>query len=307
MHPILRSQSVYLRQVILLILFALPASGFAQAIELLPLPLISGIPASPNVGTIIAVDFHPKGGYVLIESTNQRLLHFDNKGVFVDEAGGFGFGEGSFRGATDITQAGFEIWISDPLAGQIIRYDLWLAPLEPWTGTLERGVEAQFLRPVSVARAASGDVVVIEQDRAELLLLDPEGRLVERVGSFGEMNRRLVDPVRVEISPSGIIAIADPGQQAVFLFDRFGNPRGYRPWNDAGYGPTSIAWLGELMFVAGPERLRLLNPRGQIIHEWDSALFGGPIHDLACDDETLLIAVGSTVLRFRVDQNPVEE
>jgi hypothetical protein len=290
-----------------MILLTVFSYASATPLELHPMPALTNIPSTPPLGEIIAVDFHPEGGFVLLESGNQRLLQFDRDGRFVGEAGGFGFREGSLRGASDITRAGFEIWVADPLAGKIVRFDNRLAPLEPWTGALERGVEAPFTRPVSAARAVSGDAVVIEHDRSEAWLLDPDGRLVERIGSYGEMERSFSDPKRVEISQSGTIAVADPGQQAVFLFDRFGTPRGYRPWKNAGPGPTTVAWLNDRMFAAGPDRLRLLNPRGQTVQEWDGDLFGGPIHDLACDGNHLLIAVGNTVQRFRLSSSEEEE
>ncbi len=289
------------------LLLILASASYAQPVSLHPLPAITGLPDQPALGPIVAVNFHPDDGFVMLESDNQRLLHFNRAGRFVGEAGGFGFGDGALRGATDLTCAGFEIWVCDPLAGRIVRYDTRLAPLEPWTEALERGTQAPFTRPVSVARAESGDAVLIEQDRSEAWLLDPEGRLLERIGQFGEMEHSFSDPVRVEISNDGAVAVADPGQQTVFLFDRFGTPRGYRPWNDARPGPVTIAWYHDHLFVAGTDVLRLLNPRGQIVQEWEADLFGGAIHDLTCDGQQLLIAVGNTALRFRISQDSDSE
>ncbi len=274
------------------------------SIDLALLPDLTGIPAAPKLGQIIAVDFHPESGFLALENGNQRLLRFDRRGVFIGEAGGFGFGDGSLRGATDITRAGFEIWACDPLAARIVRYDTRLAPLEPWNSVVEQGQDVPFSRPVSIARAASGDAVLIEQDRAEAWLIDASGRLVERIGSFGEMDESFGDPRRVAVAPDGKLAVADPAQQTVFLFDRFGTPRGRRPWTGGTPGPTTVTWLNDSLFVAGPDLLCLLDPRGQTIRKWTATDLGnGAIHDLACDGDRLIVAQGTTVRRFTVERN----
>ncbi|MBS1261271.1 MAG: hypothetical protein MAG453_00592 [Calditrichaeota bacterium] len=285
----------------------LPGALAAQMIELDPLPELRGTPPSPEVGRVIAVDFHPEGGVVLLENANLRLLQYDRAGRFVTEAGGFGFEQGGLRGAKDITAAGFEIWIADPFAGFIARYDAWLAPLDPWTGARQRGSEVPFERPVSVARAGSGDVVVLESDRAEALLIDPQGRLVERIGAFGELPEGFIEPRRVEISRSGTIAVADPGRGAVHLFDRFGSPRGHRPWTGGGEGPTSIAWMGDSLWVGGAGRVVLLDERGRTVLSLARDSAGGPVRDLACDGSRLAVAAGSTVRRFRIVRLPGQE
>ncbi|MCB2213128.1 hypothetical protein KQI52_13525 [bacterium] len=281
------------------------ASGHGHTLfDLTPLPELSGIPAKPKLGQIIAVDFHPESGFLALENGNQRLLRFDRRGVFIGEAGGFGFGDGSLRGATDITRAGFEIWVCDPLAARIVRYDTRLAPLEPWTSVVEQAQDVSFSRPVSIARAASGDAVLIEQDRAEAWLIDAGGRLVERIGAFGEMDESFGDPHRVAVAPDGKLAVADPAQRTVFLFDRFGTPRGRRPWTGDTPGPMTVTWLNDSLFVAGPELLRLLDPRGQTVREWTALDLGeGAIHDLACDGDRLLVAQGTSVRRFTFERN----
>lgn len=252
-------------------------------------------------GNISAIAWSPWGDLVALEVPGQRILRLDDRLNLLETTGGFGFDEGSTRGASDLTVAGFEIWISDPQAGRVVRYDRWLAALTPFASYEEGSANASFERPVSSAQAPSGDLVLIEKDRLELLLLDPEGRLLERVAGFGESDRGLRNPSRVEIAPDGTIAVCDPGGNVLLLLDRFGSLLKELPWPMDGAGPLTVAFHGSSILMGGDKGVVLVNKQGKELMRWGSETMGGPVGDLTVYGDKLVVASGQTIRLFTVE------
>ncbi len=277
--------------------------GGAVVLRLQPDGELSGLPeAGRGREHFLAVTFDLEGKLYLLEESGQRLIELDPRGRYLRETGGFGYGAGTFRGATDIVQAGFELWVADPFAGRIVRFDRWLAPLDAITGADGGGGEDAFAfdRPVSVARAASGDLVVLERDRQEALLLDLEGRLIDRIGEYGDTGGGLVAPRRVEIAGDGRIAIADPGRRETVLFDRFGSFLRRLPWTLPGRGPLGLAWSDGRLWVCGEGGLAVYGAESAPRQLWPASLFGGPPEDVAAAPGRIAVAAGSTLRLFHV-------
>lgn len=250
---------------------------------------------------IVAITWSNDGTLLMLDAHGQRLLEVKQR-VAVEVAGGFGFGKGSLRGATDVNLAGFETWICDPLAGRIVRLDARYAPLDPLTSVKgSDGSERITLeRPGSVARSSMGDIAILEMDLAEVLLLDSDGVLLRRVAGFGENSQPLLSPMRVEVSPSSVIAIADPGSASAILTDRFGTVLGQRAWTLGGRGPTGLAFYGEQLLLAGEEGVILYDESGEQIVAWPASLFGGPVRDIAVNGDVIATAVNSFIRTFQI-------
>ena len=287
-----------------LALLAVPIMGLGEgAVELSDLGGLNGVPDNGAAnGVVIAVAFDPDGSFFVLESAGGRLIHAARDGKFLQQTGGFGFGDDSFNNPGDAALIGFEIWVTDPVARGIVRFDRRFVSLGALRGVEDplTGDSLQFDRPVSVARAKNGDIIVLERDRQEILLLSLRGQLVDRFGGFGETNKGMVSPRKVRVAADGTIAVADPGREVVMLFNRFGSPRGYFPIPWGGGGPNGLAWEGTRLWVAGDEGLALLDERGKVLQTWPAERFGGRVNDVAVDGDLLAIAVNDTVKLFRI-------
>ena len=299
-----RSTNLLLCAVALGVLLATGAPASAQQqVRLLPGPLVSLTETSlEQPGMVAAVAWSPWGELYALETPGQRILRFDSNLKLVETAGGFGFEDGSTRGASDLSVAGFEIWVADPPAGRIVRYDRWSAALAPFSTGEDGSSSFSFERPSSVAQAPSGDIALIEKDRQELLLLDPEGRLLERVAGFGQSDHGLRDPTHVEIGADGRIAICDPGRGMLLLLDRFGSLLHEIPWPLEGSGPATVAFYGKQVLMGGASGVVLLSAKGDILMRWGHETTGGPVTDLTIQGSLVALASGSTIRLFTIEE-----
>ncbi|MBD3165927.1 hypothetical protein GF324_04975 [bacterium] len=294
-------RSVRLCACLLLAIAGSVASVSGQTFELVPDGRgLSDTPAdilTPRT-SFLAVTFGHDGSTYLLDDERQRVIQVDEEGRYRGQAGGFGFGSDAFRQATDLATGAFELWISDMQGGRIVRFDPWLAPLDPFSGSPEDDVELQ--RPVSTARLPNGDVLVLEQDLLEILRLDSEGRMMERIARRGDVPGGLVRPTRIEASSDGRIAVVDPGRREIVLLDRFGTFTGRRVWPFEDGGPTGAAWSDSLLWVCGEGGVAVWGEREQPLQTWPSGRFDGAVRDLDRQGNRLVTVGGSRVRWFLV-------
>jgi len=251
-------------------------------------------------GPIVAITELADGRIALLESSDNRILIFSPKGDFLIETGGFGLGDGGLRSAGDIASVGFELWACDPLANRIVRYDSWMAPLDPFTADVQSSGDPLFDRPISVSRSVFGDLTLLEADLGEAVMLDAEGRLIERILTFGRTGQSLIQPRRVETSEKGTVAIADPGLHAVVLLDRFGNKQRVLGWKLPGSGPSGLCWAKESLWMSGEGGVQLVSEEGRTLASWQASQFGGPVADIVVVGDRALLTVGNRVQVWRI-------
>jgi len=239
-------------------------------------------------------------GITFIESETQRLVLLDENLKFIDETGGFGFGESSFQSASDILDAGFEIWICDPQSSSIKRFDRWLSPLPPFKEYLDNENRIAFERPLSASRFSNGDIAILEMDKSEILLLDSETRLIEKVASYGELSESLISPIKLKYSPNGNLVVTDPGSNKAMLFDRFGSANGVRNWSFDKNGPESICFYENTLWLSGKNGVIAYDESGEILNIWSKETFSGEVKNIIIFENHLIVAVNNQIQRFKI-------
>ncbi len=260
----------------------------------------------PNPGRIIALSASTTGEIAFVEANDNRLILLDQDAVYLDEAGGFGFDQGTFRKATDIVNVRFEYWIADPSANRIIRFDNRLAPISEISTFRDQGQEVMLDRPVSSAQLQNGDILILEETIAELDVIDTNGQLVERLARFGEIGGELVSPKKIRISDDDVMAIIDSGRNAVILLDRFGTYIGLREWKLEGE-ITGYAFGEDCHWICGNRGIIQIELNGQIVQSWDSNYFGGNICDIAVRGDKMIVAVNNTIKIYSIDKELAED
>ncbi len=254
-----------------------------------------------HVGPIKAITFDPDGSLYILEESKSRIIHLDTDLKYISHAGGFGFGEGSFRDPSDIVMVGFELWVCDPLGGRIIRFDRHFAPLGAFGGTLDEEDDFPFERPVSLTKTSNGDIALIEGDLQEVLLLDINGRLIERVG-YGKTNIQLVSPVRIVSGRMGQIAIVDEDRDDIIMLDIYGSFKGIQksPFSDTPI--KGLAFQDKKIWICGEEGIVVRTGGGETIGSWDQNFFGGPVNDIDVQDNILAVVVEKCVKTYRIER-----
>lgn len=84
------------------------------------------------------------------------------------------------------------------------------------------GGPGQFVRPISVAVDAQGNVYVMDVMKCQLQKFDPSGHVVSSFGTATAMAGGLVRPKHIAIDREGFIYVVDAAFQNVQLFDQNG-------------------------------------------------------------------------------------
>jgi hypothetical protein len=261
---------------------------------------ISNLPQDrPAPGRIVALSASATGEIVFVEANDNRLILLDQTGEYLDEAGGYGFDQGTFRKASDIVNVRFEYWVADPSGSRIIRFDNRLAPIAEISTFREQGREIQLDRPLSSAQLQNGDILILEETTAELYVIDTNGQLVERLARFGEIGGELIHPIKIRLSDDDVTAIIDNSRNAVILLDSFGSYIGLREWKLDGQ-LTGYSFGRDCHWICGTSGIAQLELNGQTIQSWDSDYFGGQITDIAVKVDEMIVAVNNTIKIYSI-------
>jgi DNA-binding beta-propeller fold protein YncE len=166
-----------------------------------------------------AIAFDHRGLLILADTGNHRVLIISPDGKVREDFGSYGWTDGRMDGPTDLcVYQGFYIYVLDEGNRRVLRYDLdgnYLDELidESRTGT-----------PVAMALAKVGGLLLVDSDSQSVLVYSQFDEALEPVGEFGLGEGGLIAPTEVAVGPSREIAVADPGRNAVLVFDEFGSP-----------------------------------------------------------------------------------
>lgn len=285
-----------------MLLLLCTAAGFSQPVNLQFLNTLDlqNLEEINDVPQLQAVAFDPDGSLYVLDRAGLRLLKLTQSGELLQQAGGFGFGEGSFRGPTDVALAGFEVWVCDLQGGSIQRFNRRLVSLGTIESTQQNRFDLNFRQPVSVSLAPNGDIVVLDSDRQQAVILDREGRAVDVIAQFTDLDQTLLRPVRLEISSQGIMALADPGTGSTLVFDQFGSFQQLLSWTFSGTGPSGLTWWSRTLFVCGDGGLLAYDENQQPAGEWKREFFDGDCVDVAVHGRTLAVGTRTRIHLFTI-------
>lgn len=101
---------------------------------------------------------------------------------------------------------------------------LSLNPLWAVGGSEDTVFSFSRLFPGQIASGPEGDLLVIDSDRARVLLLTPNGRLRRTIGRRGAGPGELELPTTVAVTPKGVILVYDAAKRALIRYTATGHP-----------------------------------------------------------------------------------
>lgn len=129
-----------------------------------------------------------------------------------------------------------------------------------------------FNRPVSIAKASTDKILVVDTGNSRLMLYGAGGEFLARIGGDGQLE----EPVSAAVMNNGDVAVADWGRHGVVFLDRFGREKGfYQKKNNAEYIPAGIFNIPDtsLLIVSdwAGNMIDVINNNGDFLQSIDSA------------------------------------
>jgi sugar lactone lactonase YvrE len=128
------------------------------------------------------------GRIYVSDAAHHRLQRYDEKGVWLGEAGALGDGEGRLRRPGAIAPVGtLSMAVLDRENRRIVTYDLFgrlqgtLIDLE----SAELDGELGRIEPVDLAADRGGNLFVVDAERDRVLVFDHSGHYTRTIGGFG--------------------------------------------------------------------------------------------------------------------------
>jgi hypothetical protein len=167
--------------------------------------------------------------YVL-EAGKDLLLRLSPSGRREAEAGGYGWGGGSFDRPADVSAlSDLELYVADRGNDRIVRLDGTLG-LSSVFETSSENVTFRF--PLSVALTEFGKLLIVDGENARIVELGKDDRVTRVFGGVGAGSGFLRKPTRVRTDGNVRVVVRDG--EGLVLFDAYGNHVGSIPGERTG-------------------------------------------------------------------------
>ena len=166
--------------------------------------------------------FDATGQVYVADTGNDRVVQFDDDGLYLSEVGGFGWEEGQFNRPTGIAMIGLELFVSD---SENQRFVLMTPRLRVLTTVGGREVEeaVRLGRPGGIAGSREGELYLTDRDLDQVVQVSTFSRTDRSFGGYGYGAGEIRTPTAIDVSADDRVAVCDTGNDRVVLFDRFGN------------------------------------------------------------------------------------
>ena len=174
----------------------------------------------------------PDGSIYVVDMRNARIEQYTNEGIFVQQFGSLGHGDGqlwreSNRGPTGIAVSpdGF-VYVSDTWNYRVQKFTLdgkfvakWGTYVNLVTGP-QGGDRSGLYGPRGIAVGPNGDLYVTDTGNGRVVVYGPDGTFRREFGSKGAAPGQLDEPVGIAVSADGSrVYVADSNNARIAVFD----------------------------------------------------------------------------------------
>jgi len=155
----------------------------------------------------ISLTAHPDGGWLVVDSGNDRLVRFDGEGCILASWGGRGEEPGAFQRPLGVAVGpDRRVFVADYLNDRVQVLDCEGRPVAQWTGF---GDGERFSGPADVAVDANGRVYVVEFNGSRVIKLNAQGDLIKKWGEQGHERGQFYYPTRIAVGPDRRVWVTD--------------------------------------------------------------------------------------------------
>ncbi len=251
-------------------------------------------PEGSDWESIESVSFAPDGTLFALESHSRTIIHADTTGKILSFGGGYGSGQSTFQEPSDILVNGFDLMVSDRSEGKIQIFDLRLNPQG------ELSSSGEYERPISLGRMINGDILVLDEDRLELIRIGATTGEAHSLIEYGELPQPFIQPVKLQISDSGEIILGDRGNGSIYHFDEYGSL--FHTINREGEDQTinGLAWYEGRILIASENGLILISTLGEVHGSWSTEELGTNPLDVGVFHKTIAVSGIDGIFFFRL-------
>jgi len=249
-----------------------------------------------------AISIGPEGHVFVVDTGNNRILEFDNKGKFIYAAGGFGWNKEEFDRPLDVSaKTGLDIFIADFNNERIERYDKDLNHISSFYTDENISRSLQFGFPSCVDISRHGELFICDNENDRILKINSFGEPEASFGDFNWGEGQLEYPVKIELTPKDLVYVSDQGTDQIVIFDYYGNfvaRFGSKILNK----PNGLAWTeDEKLIVAdsGNNRVVIFDKNNRPIFFWGEegkrvGAFNNPVDVTMYDNRIYVLDSGNS-------------
>lgn len=164
-------------------------------------------------------------GFLFItDSGADKVYKYDSLGTYIQETGGFGWGEAAFDDPVDVFATPLNVYVSDKNNHRIQRFDKDLNFISQLSTRENDRSEERFGFPLGCASSGQGDLFILDSENKRVLKFDLFGNFIQTLGGIDAGNFSLSNPARLAVSLGNQVFVIDDNK--IFVFDNYGNGTG---------------------------------------------------------------------------------
>ncbi|MCF7802733.1 MAG: NHL repeat-containing protein [Candidatus Marinimicrobia bacterium] len=193
------------------------------------------------------------GVIYLTDPGRNRILKLAPDGRVLDTRGRFGWQPEEYDVPADIALAqNLNLYVADYNNSRLQMYDRNMNFIR--TVPLENADEGVVYYPLSVDQAPGGWLYVLDTEQNQILQLNPQGNLLQSLGTFTELGRFMQNASKMQVSPKGNLWVLAERTGKILIFDRFGTLK--RTVRDSSItSPVGVAFAPKSNYVLNRTRV----------------------------------------------------
>jgi hypothetical protein len=169
--------------------------------------------------------FLNSAGFLFItDSGTDKVYKYDSLGTYIQETGGYGWGEAAFDDPVDVFATPLNVYVSDKNNHRIQRFDKDLNFISQLSTRENDRSEERFGFPLGAATSGQGDLFILDSENKRILKFDLFGNFIQTLGGIDAGVYSLNNPTKLAVSPGNQVFAVDGSK--VIVFDNYGNGTG---------------------------------------------------------------------------------
>ena len=249
-----------------------------------------------------AVEIDDDGNIYLADTGNNRLLKLDRNLKIIAKTSGWGSERDLLNTPLDITiDSGLNLFAADYLNGRIVRFDGNLNFL--WEVKINLLHDA-WDYPLSLALSPWGELFILEESSGSVIRLQPAMSTATAFGGFKPGQANLTGCRRLSISDDGVLYIANPEEESVITYDRYGN---FLRNVELNFPVQSLDSEGGFNWLAGKRNLACLRGGDFVVIKFiEDTAYPAEIVDIAANMGILAVLTAESpfLIVYRLSRSP---
>lgn len=164
-------------------------------------------------------------GFLFItDSGTDKVYKYDSLGTYIQETGGYGWGEAAFDDPVDVFATTLNVYVSDKNNHRIQRFDKDLNFISELSTRENDRSEERFGFPLGCVTSGQGDLFILDSENKRVLKFDLFGNFIQTLGGIDAGIYTLSNPTKLAVSPGNQVFVLD--DQKIVVFDNYGNGTG---------------------------------------------------------------------------------